>query len=988
MDVFGMRMVELPNREKVTLRQKRAAAGSESQAKNSNIWVLQNILPEKYRSLPVMGPGMAPALEDNDPDLPDLESAYIGLYSTVISLILLSGGTLSEGKLDRFMKRMNAADTTPIDTTDKALARMAKDGYIVKVKETQGGEELVDYIVGPRGKVEVVLGSPRTVKRMLWTASLLLRLCRTSSGVREDNDDVDGTQTTTRRDANDGFLSNRRRCTFSPRVRTRCLCPSSRSMTNSDHGLRVVDTGTMSSIDSLLNSDAKQGDQQTRTEHSIAPTTYDAADALAALATLGSGQQYISRELPSPTAFTHAPRRSSSFSSHAAPVEPSPPIEQPQAHSPTLEQYHHGSNSPEAQRRQSLALARSSPAPVLAPIQNLSTSLQDQISEPPVSHGHDASQVVSPPSNPGESAGRDETQIRGPAFVRDEPTTSQIRVPGSPHDTNDPPALTREASAPQEGLSSAVPTQSVEHRQSITSENVDPDTLKAIEIAKQSDLGLRAKRNASVAESVTSPTEQSKPAPSKKRPAPSGASGIKKKGTATAKKPPSKKRRLDTEGDGYARSVTPSSKTAKSKSGKKGSQTGTPVAGSSPAPDHSSQVHPTDDEGESSDNELYCICRKPDNHRWMIACDGGCDDWFHGGCVDMEQADEELVDRFICPSCQEKGRGQTTWKPMCRRDGCRKPARTAKGKESKYCSEECGTIFMSEQVQRTAGAKAPKKKGKKKSGKNGEEPTSDDDQEPTPLGGVLRAKDLKALIDQAKDIQAFKGLGAGVLSPPRTASPTKGSFDGVNGARPADDGLALTAGETERLNALHKEKSQLKDRLEVLKDREKFVSMVKDQVARIAEREKMKAKELCGYDSRLSWSDAEFLIWRNSRIGKASFKFMTLAPSSDQLAEIPPANSEDTDMPMSDEQAAASESICLKKRCQKHAQWQKQNLQDARFEEVEIAESIRECEKDEKSVRERALRRGTKDKMARELRVGDADNGERNAEGWVEVVKS
>ncbi|KAJ4360972.1 COMPASS (complex proteins associated with Set1p) component [Didymosphaeria variabile] len=747
----------------------------------------------------------------------------------------------------------------------------------------------------------------------------------------------------------------------------------------------------MSSIDSLLNPDANKGDQQTRSEQFIAPTTYDAADALATLATLGSGQQYVSRELPSPTAFAHPPRRSSSFSSHAAPVEPSPPIEQPQAHSPTLEQYHHGSNSPEAQRRQSLALARSSPAPVLAPIQNLSTSLQDQISEPAASHGHDVSQVVSPPSHPGENAGRDETQNREPAFVRDEPTTSQIRVPESPHDTNELPTLKHEPSdTPQESLSSIVPTQSVERRQSVTSENVDADTLKAIEIAKQSDLGLRVKRNASVSESVTSPTEQSKPAPSKKRPAPSGASGIKKKGTATAKKPPSKKRKLDTEGDGHARSVTPSSRTAKSRSGKKGSQAGTPVAGSSPAPDHSSQVHPSDDEGASSgsDDALYCICRKPDNHRWMIGCDGGCDDWFHGSCVNMEQQDEDLVDRFICPLCEEKGRGQTTWKPMCRRDGCRKPARTPKGKESKYCSEECGALFMSEQMQRTAGAKAPRKKGKKK-GKNGEEPAaSDEDEEPTPLGGVLRTKDLKALIDQAKDIQAFKGLGSGVLSPPRTASPTKASFDGVNGtARPADEGLALTAGETERLNALYNEKSQLKDRLEVLKDREKFVSLVKEQVTRIAEREKMKAKELCGYDTRLAWSDAEFLRWRNSRIGKASFHAMTLAPSPDELASFAAENGGDADMAMSEEQAAESDTICLKKRCQKHAQWQKQNLQDARFEEVEIAESIRECEKEERSVRERALRRGAKDKMARELR-GEAGSGERNAEGWVEVVKT
>ena len=779
---------------------------------------------------------------------------------------------------------------------------------------------------------------------------------------------------------------------------------------------------TMTSINSLLNHEPQQqGDHHTRPDHFITPTTFDAADALATLATLGSGQQYVSRELPSPTASAHPPRRSSSFSAHAAPVEPSPPIDQPQAHSPTLEQYHHASKSPEDQRRHSLALARSSPAPVLAPIQDRSMALQDQISEEPASHGHDASKIVSPPTQAGEDHGRDETQQREPDYVRDEPTTSHIRTAESPSPGTELPVVKDERpETPHDALSSTAPAQSVEHHQSGTAETMDSDTLKAIEIAKQSDLGLRTKRNASVAESVTSPTEQSKPAPSKKRPAPAGASSIKKKGTATAKKPPSKRRRLDAEGEGHARSGTPTLKKSSSKSGKKGSQAGTPAAESSPAPDHSSQVHPTDDEGESSeDNALYCICRKPDNHRWMIGCDGGCDDWFHGSCVNMAQADEDLVDRFICPLCEEKGRGQTTYKPMCRRDGCRKPARVTKGTQSKYCSDDCGTLFMTEQVQRTAGAKNTKKKNsKKKAQKPGDpaDPVSDEDDEPTPLGGVLRAKDLKALIDQAKDIQTFKAFGAGVLSPPRTASPTKANFDG------ADD-PALTAAERHRLTALHNEKSQLKDRLEVLKDREKFVSMIKDQVGRLAEREKMKVKELCGYDSRLSWSDAEFLQWRNSRVGRASFEYMTLEPSREQVAGL--ANGigdkgaeggnkdrdkdKDTDMDMDTENAGADgdaemqdadadaaaldnasphDAICLKKRCQKHAQWQKQNLQDARFEEVEIAESIRECEKEERSVRERAARRGAKDKIAGELRGGEESGGagerERNREGWVE----
>ena len=34
---------------------------------------------------------------------------------------------------------------------------------------------------------------------------------------------------------------------------------------------------------------------------------------------------------------------------------------------------------------------------------------------------------------------------------------------------------------------------------------------------------------------------------------------------------------------------------------------------------------------EAPEEELYCICRKPfDEKRFMIGCDGGCEQWFHG----------------------------------------------------------------------------------------------------------------------------------------------------------------------------------------------------------------------------------------------------------------------------------------------------------------------------------------------------------------------
>lgn len=72
-----------------------------------------------------------------------------------ITLISLNGGKLSQGQLDRYLRRMNANQTTPVDATDKVIVRMVKEGYLNKIKDSSSGEEIVDYMVGPRGKVEV-----------------------------------------------------------------------------------------------------------------------------------------------------------------------------------------------------------------------------------------------------------------------------------------------------------------------------------------------------------------------------------------------------------------------------------------------------------------------------------------------------------------------------------------------------------------------------------------------------------------------------------------------------------------------------------------------------------------------------------------------------------------------------------------------------------------------------------------------------------------
>ncbi|EGE83350.1 hypothetical protein RJZ56_005055 [Blastomyces dermatitidis] len=144
---FGMQMVEQPLREKVTISQRRAAQRTERPATTSKTWTVVTTLPPAYRTPTILPPSRAPSSTT--------ESTYTAIYTFIISTILLSGGSIREQKLDRLLRRVNADNFTPIDRTDRLLARLCKEGYIVRNREMDGGEEIVEYLVGPRGKVEV-----------------------------------------------------------------------------------------------------------------------------------------------------------------------------------------------------------------------------------------------------------------------------------------------------------------------------------------------------------------------------------------------------------------------------------------------------------------------------------------------------------------------------------------------------------------------------------------------------------------------------------------------------------------------------------------------------------------------------------------------------------------------------------------------------------------------------------------------------------------
>ncbi|XP_050072820.1 uncharacterized protein LOC126560913 [Anopheles maculipalpis] len=49
--------------------------------------------------------------------------------------------------------------------------------------------------------------------------------------------------------------------------------------------------------------------------------------------------------------------------------------------------------------------------------------------------------------------------------------------------------------------------------------------------------------------------------------------------------------------------------------------------------------------------ELYCLCRQPyDESQFYICCDK-CQDWFHGRCVGILQCEANNIDEYSCPNC-------------------------------------------------------------------------------------------------------------------------------------------------------------------------------------------------------------------------------------------------------------------------------------------------------------------------------------------------
>ena len=59
-------------------------------------------------------------------------------------------------------------------------------------------------------------------------------------------------------------------------------------------------------------------------------------------------------------------------------------------------------------------------------------------------------------------------------------------------------------------------------------------------------------------------------------------------------------------------------------------------------------------EGDASDpNKLWCLCRRPDDGKFMIECDE-CGEWLHNDCVGLSSSQglrmEECGERYVLVS--------------------------------------------------------------------------------------------------------------------------------------------------------------------------------------------------------------------------------------------------------------------------------------------------------------------------------------------------
>ena len=376
----------------------------------------------------------------------------------------------------------------------------------------------------------------------------------------------------------------------------------------------------------------------------------------------------------------------------------------------------------------------------------------------------------------------------------------------------------------------------------------------------------------------------------------------------------------------------------------KGAATGGPRSGKKQAPKTNGSARGSDDEApdggededEESDHGPYCICRGPDDHRFMIGCDI-CEDWFHGECVQIEKVvGENLIERFVCPNCADEDRGvRTVFKKTCSYRNCKKPARRYDGREanerSAFCSDDHTQMWWEKQL-----AALPKKSSVKPSMR--EELTQDEFL-------ALLGSDL---------VQVDKTSGTlKITTRPYAASEDEGwwfpdicvvaplltpvSDDGTESKKPLAPGT-LTGEEDHLIQCSAAERYRMGEEIVMCQKMLQLMDFATERrKALIAS--KQLDDTACGYDFRLDTVgvQAPFARFVNSDEGREIFRTNSLDHGSVLTGD--------------------EKNICDKKRCKPHQTWYGILSRDVKFQMKELAADAKKKLDRERDIREAAVER-------------------------------
>ncbi|RDW92511.1 hypothetical protein BP5796_01905 [Coleophoma crateriformis] len=407
------------------------------------------------------------------------------------------------------------------------------------------------------------------------------------------------------------------------------------------------------------------------------------------------------------------------------------------------------------------------------------------------------------------------------------------------------------------------------------------DKMAAMSISEQIKSEGRNRKAVSVGPSTSSnqgtPGPSSAPTVPKMSPTkPDKPSSLKRKGTATVVKKPKKPKN-------QTRVNTPSGRD-----------------GQTPA---SNNFMDDDGDSDSNDGGEYCICRGPDDHRMMVNCEGGCDDWFHCSCIGMDIADaKELLDRFICDTCKTDEKF-TTWKRMCRNvklTGCRKACRPNADPPSKFCSDECKYAW---------GVWTKRNRFR--------------EEDIPSMGGALNVSEVEEILTQCQNMTDLELLGR---------KPRLAMRDGADPSRPV--GLDyLTPEEKDVMAEYTARQEKIQEEIKCIKGQLELLTMLQRRAKAAIGHPLSPHKTPCGFDGRATFNDAQFNAWRETAEGIQAFKTESAGPrtkDSLHINRIEPLIGEET--PLEPDLPAELKGMCLNsaKKC-RHGDWYEMCRVDAGF---------------------------------------------------------